>query len=498
MTNNSPACSRTPSRLRPSHGVALLALVAATFGLGASAQAQAQTDMQIYTDAPLTGGWQDWSWANVNVASTAVVYAGSTSISVAAGPWQALSLEHAAFSTAGYGNLTFWINGGSNGQQQLFVVPTENNVNDPGVTIGPIAANAWQQISLPLTALGVANVTDFTGFWIQEGTGTDQSQNPFYVDNIVLTGSVPILPAPPLNGGMAIYDDNFVSGWANWSWATVNPANTSPVNSGTSSIAVTAGPWQALSFHHSDINTQSYASITFWINGGSTGGQVLQLHALLDGTAQAGVPVGPLVANTWQKIVIPLASLGAANQPNLSDFWLQESQGLSDPTFYVDDIRLDVAPPPAVVNVTIDATNRLRHVDPRTFGVNAAVWDSVSDTPTTVGLLNEIQNQVLRFPGGSTADDYHWQTNTSEGQTSAWATSFDAFANTATLTQADAFITANYGTGTPQEAAAWVRYSNVKQGYGFKYWEIGNEIYGTWEADNNTLPHDPVTYASFS
>ena len=26
---------------------------------------------------------------------------------------------------------------------------------------------------------------------------------------------------------------------------------------------------------------------------------------------------------------------------------------------------------------------------------------------------------------------------------------------------------------------------------GFKYWEIGNECYGTWETDSNAVPHDP-------
>jgi hypothetical protein len=30
---------------------------------------------------------------------------------------------------------------------------------------------------------------------------------------------------------------------------------------------------------------------------------------------------------------------------------------------------------------------------------------------------------------------------------------------------------------------------------GFKYWEIGNEIYGSWETDSNSVPHDPYTYA---
>lgn len=39
-------------------------------------------------------------------------------------------------------------------------------------------------------------------------------------------------------------------------------------------------------------------------------------------------------------------------------------------------------------------------------------------------------------------------------------------------------------------------YSNVTKGYGFKYWEIGNENYGTWENDTNTPSHDAFEYAT--
>lgn len=42
-------------------------------------------------------------------------------------------------------------------------------------------------------------------------------------------------------------------------------------------------------------------------------------------------------------------------------------------------------------------------------------------------------------------------------------------------------ITINMGTGTPEEAAAWVYYANIVKGYGIKYWEINNEISGHWE-----------------
>ena len=70
-------------------------------------------------------------------------------------------------------------------------------------------------------------------------------------------------------------------------------------------------------------------------------------------------------------------------------------------------------------------------------------------------------------------------------------TSFDAFANVARPADTQVFITVNYGSGTPAEAADWVRYSNITNGCGFKYWEVGNENYGDWEVDTNTRPHDP-------
>jgi hypothetical protein len=129
------------------------------------------------------------------------------------------------------------------------------------------------------------------------------------------------------------------------------------------------------------------------------------------------------------------------------------------------------------------------------FGLNAAVWDNQFNTATTVSLLSANRTRVLRFPGGSLSDEYHWQTNTTLNNTWTWATDFDAFANVALMLNAQAIITANYGTGTPQEAAEWVRYANVTRGLGFKYWEIGNECFGSWETDRRGRPHDAYSYA---
>src|SRR6266550_1548326 len=312
----------------------------------------------------------------------------------------------------------------------------------------------------------------------------------------LLSCALAMAPSALAQTDQQVYTDSLVNGWQSWSWATVNLANSSPVHSGTQSASVNADAWEAIYLHHDAFDTGGYTDLVFWIHGGSTGGQLLQVQALLNGVAQTVVTLAPLSANTWQKITISLASLGVASKPNMDGFWIQDRSGTTKPTFYVDDISLTAVPPPAVVNVTVDASQTIRTIDARHFGVNAAVWDAVFDTTTTISLLSEMGNQALRFPGGSLSDEYHWQSNTTGSNTWQWATSFDQFAHVATATAAQVFITVNYGSGTPAEAADWVRYGNVTKGYHFKYWEIGNENYGSWETDNSARPHDPYTYAS--
>ena len=148
---------------------------------------------------------------------------------------------------------------------------------------------------------------------------------------------------------------------------------------------------------------------------------------------------------------------------------------------------------PAVA-ITLNASQVIRTIDQRMFGINTAIWDAAFDTTATRSLLQEMGVQALRFPGGSLSNEYHWATNTSRDNTWTWATSFDAFASVALTTPAQVFISVNYGSGTPQEAADWVRYANVIKGYAFKYWEIGNENYGSWEYDLHTVHWDPYTY----
>jgi len=168
-----------------------------------------------------------------------------------------------------------------------------------------------------------------------------------------------------------------------------------------------------------------------------------------------------------------------------------------------------VADAAASANITIDAGSSRGTIPPTAFGMNTAVWDGHLLDGSMPSLMRQAGVSVLRFPGGSSADNYHWQTNSfCNGGYANPNNTFDSFMSVARATGAQPLITVNYGSNTtcngggdPAEAAGWVRYANVTKGYGVKYWEIGNEVYGNgtypggWETDLHAAK-GPAAYAS--
>ncbi len=293
---------------------------------------------------------------------------------------------------------------------------------------------------------------------------------------------------------ISFYTDNLVNGFQDWGYtSTRNFANTTPTNSGTHSISVTiASGFGALDLEQpsaAGFNTTPYTSLSFWINGGSVGGQRLQVYSQLGHNVQSGsiVPLAKLPTNAWQHITIPLSQLGVANKSNFTGIAIQSSIGSAQPVFYVDDIALLAASPPGSVHIGVDASQVLQTVDARQFGANTATWDGHLNDASTRTRLQEAGMLALRWPGGSTSDTYHWASD---------PTGNANFNKLATNLNAQAFITVNYGSGTSNEAAAWVLSENVTNHCGFKYWEIGNECYGSWETNLNDSTHDPFTYAT--
>ncbi len=349
---------------------------------------------------------------------------------------------------------------------------------------------------------------------------------------------------------LPLYDDQLESGWQNWSWASVDLASTTYVHTGSCSIKVViASSGQALYLEHSAMDTTLYTALTFWINGGTAGAQNLQVLALVNGLTQPAVLLnsyatgGAVAAGAWRQVTIPLADLGAANTASLTGLYVQGASGSTQPAFWMDDIALVAAPAPAAVNVGVNASQTIRVVDERVFGVNAVTWDPQTAAPQTIALLQDAGIRAIRIPGGSASDGYNWA---SPGNQAGGGWGFNDFSRLISGINAQAFVTVNYGSGTQREAAAWVAYANASatlQGtaadvllgvdsysadwktagywsalraaaplavddglnylrlnhpapFALKYWEIGNECYGSWETDYHVPQWDPVTYAA--
>src|SRR5438105_14843712 len=88
-----------------------------------------------------------------------------------------------------------------------------------------------------------------------------------------------------------VYDESLQNGWQNWGWGSIIDFNSSAiVHSGSKSAAVTitnywvTNTWGAIYLHHSAFNSSPYTDLTFWIHGGPSGGQQLQVAAQLNGT----------------------------------------------------------------------------------------------------------------------------------------------------------------------------------------------------------------------
>jgi hypothetical protein len=159
------------------------------------------------------------------------------------------------------------------------------------------------------------------------------------------------------------------------------------------------------------------------------------------------------------------------------------------------------------------------------LGLNTAPWDYIYAANTSAGggvdviqpLLQAAGIDMLRYGGGSYADYYDWQTNTNiqnclpDDATASFTSScsssdslgFSQFSQQARAIGAESFVTVNYGSGTPAEAAAWVAQAKSTVGQGVALWEVGNETYGCWEVDNelagppeNFQGYTPNTYTS--
>lgn len=157
----------------------------------AAAEAGAQT--VVYDDA-LRNGYQNWSWATVNLAITSPVHAGSNAISFEPDAFQGLYFAGAARSFADYSGLRLWVHGGSSGNQNIRLsfqlgqtVVYERPLNQI-ISGGAIAAGQWREVFQPFTGAGAPSGS-FDGIILQDQSGANQGV--VYVDDVVLEAGAP-------------------------------------------------------------------------------------------------------------------------------------------------------------------------------------------------------------------------------------------------------------------------------------------------------------------
>ncbi|HEY6895562.1 MAG TPA: hypothetical protein VI258_15415, partial [Rhodanobacteraceae bacterium] len=95
-------------------------------------------------------------------------------------------------------------------------------------------------------------------------------------------------------------------------------ASTAEAHGGTHSVAFTGNDFNAVSFTNPNQSfaLAQYPVLHFWIHGGTTGGQQLQLFACPDesGTGCADAPLdgfiagGGIAANQWREVTVPLTA----------------------------------------------------------------------------------------------------------------------------------------------------------------------------------------------
>jgi alpha-L-arabinofuranosidase len=183
------------------------------------------------------------------------------------------------------------------------------------------------------------------------------------------------------------------------------------------------------------------------------------------------------------------------------------------------------------VDVEVDAGHVVVQADRgKLLGVNIAVYNSPDEFIKAMeGPISDLATSLVRMPGGSVSDKYYWNGNgvvsngvvdSSKYKDGYWEVDFSeyrpgfavdnddwskadpGFINIDAKTMHEAtrlhptarnLVTINMGTGTAELAAEWVRWANIKNDYDVKYWELGNELNGEWEAGHTLLDGSKMT-----
>jgi len=216
-------------------------------------------------------------------------------------------------------------------------------------------------------------------------------------------------------------------------------------------------------------------------------------------------------------------------------FFLDDWKEKKNPKISIGDFEIKVDEIATTFAIT-DLKNPLTKISKYIFGNNLGHWSNRKflDNDDFIFNLKDMGIQVVRFPGGNASNDYFWDAanlnQCPEGTPSIiyksdfkkstppklgiqgnFRTRPEDYYELLLRTKSTGSICVNYSFSLYSEiddeiervnnaadyAASWVYEVNIKRGLNIKFWEIGNENWGKWQAGYNVKERgtiDPKKY----
>jgi len=280
--------------------------------------------------------------------------------------------------------------------------------------------------------------------------------------------------------------------------------------SGTNSVTVLITPTVTVTPSASSITTAQPLTVTVVVSGGAgnptpTGSVTLTSPGYFSAATtltSSGAGTGSATIN------IAAGALPAGNDVLKATY----SPDLASASIYIGSSgTASAVSVTSVAAITVTAPSTSLAVTDQILGMNMAVWNDTTFSDA-VSPFKAAGIKAVRWPGGSTSDDYHWEGTSNNPlapsmcPTGSYAFPTSTFANfvndLAVPAGLDIALTADYGSdpactggGLPSEAVAWVT-NALSLGVTVSHMTVGNEEYGSWEEDLHAIPNDPTTYAS--
>ncbi|HEY3353356.1 MAG TPA: alpha-L-arabinofuranosidase C-terminal domain-containing protein [Polyangia bacterium] len=149
------------------------------------------------------------------------------------------------------------------------------------------------------------------------------------------------------------------------------------------------------------------------------------------------------------------------------------------------------------LQIDVNAGAAVRPVNPRLFGSNLEPKDQTDQA--TRDLLGTLGLSLYRFPGGGWPG-WHWQTGTFDNQSefnSCALADINYLKGLMAALAGEVLVQVNVESGTATEAAgllAWMRANGLTG----EYFELGNEVYGDWDAGYRSASAYVTTIRQFA